>query len=132
MSVKIPVSAIAKLCNPFSADKHPWSKPITKEDVAKAIQENRLVSTPLISEDDDHAGRIAYLVLNEDTDAIQIDVGTPSIGYHGPHWPIIHGNHQLAAAIYAGREMIEGSVSGSVEHACTLFGIDCTESEIAA
>lgn len=46
-----------------------------------------------------HAERIAWLVLYPAEDPIEIDVGVPILGYHIP-WPVLDGNHRLAAAIF--------------------------------
>lgn len=119
MPVKIFVKKLAKHCNPFKALL--WEEgAVSRADVTKALKANRVVSTP---DSTDHAGRIAYLVLNEALDAIVVDVGIPSLGFC-PAWMILDGNHRLAAAIYAKRETILASVSGSVEHAKHLFGAD--------
>ena len=122
MPVLIPVKKIAKHCNPFKG--FPWEEgEVRKADVTKALKENRLVATP---DGTDHAGRIAYLVLNEAFDAIEVDVGIPAIGY-APHWMVQDGNHRLAAAIYAKRESILASVAGQIDYASSLFGVDIAE-----
>lgn len=89
----------------------------------QALAERRLVSHP---DTDDHAGRIAYLIENEAEDAIEIDVGVPAMGCH-VGWLIQDGNHRLAAAIIARRETIKANVTGQLDYANHLFGVDCTE-----
>ena len=124
--VSLLVERIATLYNPFTG--HPWGIEVKLEDVTRAIDDGRLSGT---SKGCDHAGRIAYLVQYVATDPIEIDVGVPEFGCCPVVWPIMDGNHRLAAAIYAGRSHIDASVSGSMRYAKQLFGADCTEDEIA-
>jgi hypothetical protein len=72
----------------------------------------------------DHAARIAFLVKNEACDPIDVDVGCPSLGFQ-IGWMVQDGNHRLAAAIYAGRPYILANVSGQMDYAKRLFGVDC-------
>jgi len=61
-----------------------------------------------------HAARVAYLVVNGwDDDPIDVDFGVPSLGFR-VGWPIINGNHRLAAAIIRGDKSIAAAVSGEV------------------
>lgn len=76
---------------------------------------------------EDHAGRIAYLVRNRASDPISIDVGCPALGYWGPKWMVVDGNHRLAAAIYRGDLTISALVDGQLDWALELFGVDCSE-----
>jgi hypothetical protein len=76
-----------------------------------------------------HIGRIRYLLENGWTDAIDIDVGVPSMGYHGPSWPIIDGNHRLAAAALRGDSHILVDISGQLDHAARLLGV--SEADLA-
>lgn len=83
--------------------------------------ERRLAMTPGT---DDHAARVAFLVENESLDAIEVDVGVPVLNYW-PNWMVQDGNHRLAAAIFAGRELIPATVGGQLDYAKRLFGVDC-------
>jgi len=122
MSIAIAVDILANICNPFVGQ--PWpGHVVTMENVSRALKERYLISEPT---DTDHAARIAYLVENEATDPIEIDVGVPSMGCHVA-WPIEDGNHRFAAAIYAGRSHVNCNVAGSLEYAMELFGVDCSD-----
>ncbi|MBM5458724.1 hypothetical protein H8F21_14240 [Pseudomonas sp. P66] len=94
------------------------------KDVKIALQDDRLAPLP---DGDDHPARIAYLVLNPASDPIQLDIGCPSLGYWGPSWPVVDGNHRLAAAIYRKDDSIPALVDGELEHAFELFQVDCEE-----
>ena len=83
----------------------------------------RLVAKPGT---DDHAGRIAYLVLYPASDAIEVDVGVPCLGYI-PKWMLTDGNHRMAAAIFSGKDWISATVAGQLDYAKRLFGVDCLE-----
>jgi len=117
--VMVPVTRIAKLCNPLISDG-PWETAATAIDVERALKENRLAS----ASGNDHAARIAYFVVHPSDDPIEIDVGVPSVGY-GPLWPVTDGNHRLAAAIYSDRAEIAASISGDVKLIEELFGAEC-------
>lgn len=123
MPVAIPVAALRKHCNPYASD-YPWGVRVRREDVDAALREGRLVDKP---DGEDHAGRIAYLVRNRASDPISIDVGCPALGYWGPKWMVVDGNHRLAAAIYRGDFTISALVDGQLDWALELFGVDCSE-----
>lgn len=118
--VEIQVETLAEHCNPLQAPG-PWDTPVALGDVQEALRTNRLVSTP---DTDDHAGRIAYLVRHKASDPISVDVGCPVLEYWGPDWIVTDGNHRLAAALYRGDTVISAQVTGEVEWACELLGID--------
>lgn len=64
---------------------------------------------------DRHASRIAYLAsVAEPLKPIDIDVGIPSMGCHVA-WPILDGNHRLAAAFVRKQETINVLFSGCIE-----------------
>jgi hypothetical protein len=71
-----------------------------------------------------HANRIAYLMRNGWDDPIDIDVGIPSLGYYP--YILTDGHHRLCAAILTGERFIKAQVSGSVDYAFELFGVDCS------
>jgi hypothetical protein len=70
-----------------------------------------------------HARRIAYLMKNGWEDSIDLDVGIPSLGYYP--YPLIDGHHRLCAAIMLGDTTIKAQVSGALDYAFELFGVDC-------
>ncbi len=123
MSVSIPVASVARHCNPFRGT--PWGERITKADVRRALESGRLEPKQGTG---DHAARIAYLVMNPSDDPIEVDVGVPVLGFY-MGWMVTDGNHRLAAAIYRGDDAIECGVSGQLDYAEKLFGVDCTETE---
>lgn len=117
--VRISLDRLARLCNPLETS--PWATPVSKEDVALALETERLVSTPLPGNEGDHAGRIAYLVLNPASDPIDLDMGVPEMGVE-VDWPVVDGNHRLAAALFRGDAQIDVTWSGSSDHFEFLFG----------
>ncbi|WP_197419459.1 MULTISPECIES: hypothetical protein [Burkholderia] len=119
MHVDLPVHRLARHCNPFRG--HPWEVKVTRGDVTRALKERQLVPVPGTS---DHAGRIAFLVENEASDAIEVDVGVPVLRCY-VRWLVQDGNHRLAAAMIAGRATIKASVAGQLDYAKRLFGVDC-------
>jgi len=123
MPVAIPISAILKFCNPYGSE-YPWDVRVSREDVEAALLEGRLVDKP---DGEDHAGRIAYLVRHRATDPISLDVGCPALGYWGPPWMVVDGNHRLAAAIFRGDLTISALVDGQLDWAFELLGVDCSE-----
>lgn len=124
MAVLIKVDKIAVICNPI--DTNPWwyGSPVTHRRIKNAIEKRRFVDSPGTK---DHAARIAYFVENPPEDAIEIDVGVPSMGFY-PEWIINDGNHRLAAAIFSGQKHILADVSWSIDYAFELFGVDIAES----
>ncbi|AOJ73593.1 hypothetical protein WS83_01950 [Burkholderia sp. MSMB2042] len=67
---------------------------------------------------------MAFLVENEASDAIEVDVGVPVLRCY-VRWLVQDGNHRLAAAMIAGRATIKASVAGQLDYAKRLFGVDC-------
>ena len=124
MSISIPIKKLQKECNPFAKTMSPWgTEAITRSMVRKAIKEGRLQSQ---HGTEDHVERIAYLAVNHVKDPIEIDVGAPIVGYV-PESFIQDGHHRLAAAIINGDSHIEAEVSGQIDFANKLFGVDCME-----
>jgi hypothetical protein len=124
MAINIPLSVLEKW-SPFSVPIWRGMKTaMTHAEVEKCIAEKQFY-THLCSlkTRTQHAMRIAYLVINKASDAIQIDVGVPELSCH-VDWPIQDGHHRLAAAFYRGDETILADVSGSVNYAKEILGID--------
>ena len=42
---------------------------------------------------------------------------------------VLDGNHRLAAAIFAGREVTKADVAGQLDYATELFDVDCDVEE---
>lgn len=101
-------------------------KPITREEVSRALAEGRLRASPIINQDKatrrDHIRRIAFLVQHGWTDAISLDVGVPVLGHH-VDWIVVDGNHRLAAAFYRGDTSILVEVDGQIDYAERLLGV---------
>lgn len=121
---------ILQIANPVECP--PWECGIllAKQDVLQAIAQRDYLATPVPPRDDinpfAHARRIAWLVVNGWEDAIEIDVGVPAFG-NCRAWPVLDGNHRLYAAVIRGDAEIQASVSGSLDFAAELFGVDVEE-----
>ena len=79
-----------------------------------------------------HAQRVAYLVRYGWERPLEIDVGIPSVGF--APYPLQDGHHRLCAAIVRGDTHIRAEVSGALDYAFQLFGVDCSlygEPEVA-
>jgi hypothetical protein len=132
MSVEIPLKQLAQRCDPFV--ESPWgSSKVTRDMVKSAIEAGDLEATPFNPKQADHSGsqkyhtrRIAYLAVNGWSDPISIDVGVPGLGCY-VDWFIDDGNHRVAAALVMGRETISAEVSGDMNYAFDLFGVDVRE-----
>lgn len=71
----------------------------------------------------EHCGRVRFLARQGWLDAIQIDVGVPSLGYSGPEWPVTDGNHRLWASILRGEAFIAVDICGQIDQAAMLLGV---------
>lgn len=124
MPVQIPVTRLSEHCNPFRDNPWDYGSRLTKGKVSDAISNGKLA----VCGTGTHAQRVAFLVVNPADDPIEIDVGVPVLGYN-PDWMVLDGNHRLAAAIYANREFIAATVTGQMDYAMELFGVDYQEFE---
>lgn len=136
MSTAIPVSAIEAFRSPFENDVWRCGL-VSKAMVDQAIAEGSLLdhaawnaigelTHPNLPSQAQHAARIAYLAQQGWTDAISIDVGVPALG-HFVSWPYEDGNHRICAAIIRGDTHIEADVSGDIDHAEEIFGVNVIE-----
>jgi hypothetical protein len=127
VAMLVPLSVLSQHCNPFKSVvwHHDLTRPVTRRQVAARIAENDLKNSG-----QDHAARIANFVVHSWRDAIHIDVGVPSHGFH-PGWFVEDGNHRLAAAIYENHANIWAQISGDWGYAEEL-GFLLPESRIAA
>lgn len=130
--MKLPLSKLEPW-NPF--ENVVWGmdldRPITREEIAEAIEARDFMTAPDWSPDDflpvprrDHVARVAYLVVHGWDDAIEFEV-CPQGG-----WPIYDGNHRLAAAFYRGAAEIEVDVGGFLDYAAEL--LEMPEEELVA
>lgn len=126
--VAYPVSLrrILNLADPVACP--PWECGIllSKADVLAAIGNRDWLAVPLDESEQAnplaHARRIAYLVEHGWSDAIEVDVGTPSMGCF-PGWPVADGNHRVYAAAVRGDAAIMVTVAGDLGYAAQRFGV---------
>lgn len=121
--LKLSVAKLRLFADPFEHNPWDYASKLTIELVTKCLyyKTYKQEAYPLLQFEDgeawtleDHAKRIAYLVVFGWNDAIEVDVGIPDLGY-SPQWPVMDGNHRLAAAIYMDLDVIEAEVSGDCE-----------------
>jgi hypothetical protein len=114
--------ALLAVCNPLKYS--PWrTGTVSVGLIQHCINTKQLRAEPLAdrtTKAKDHAARIAWLVVNGWDDPIEIDVGVPSLGCH-VRWPVLDGNHRLAAAAFKKDKHILANVSGEVEYAAQLL-----------
>ena len=95
MLIYLPITYLQKDCNPFVKCLD-WQYKITKEDVVKAIDHKRFRKRPIKYESvENHASRVAWLVIHKDCNPVELDLGDPS-----RQWFVSDGNHRIAAAFY--------------------------------
>jgi hypothetical protein len=131
LPVSIAVENLRKLCDPY--EEQPWRSggSLTRELVAECIQAGNLSNVvtqegslpPKNLTIEQHAARVAWFVVHGWSDDIHVDVGVPSLGCV-VSWPVVDGNHRLAAAIYRDDEHISADVSGQVSYAFDLLGVN--------
>ena len=116
----LPLSQITQFCNPFeSVVWRGLQTPILLSEIDDAIESNayqdanKPYSKMFISRKE-HIKRIAYLVINKQTDPIEIETEA--------NWLVNDGNHRLAAAIYRNDETINVAFYGVLEKIEYLFG----------
>lgn len=138
--VWIPVESITQYCNPYEGE--PWTgnnHTFTKQEVWQRVESNLVEKTPYSKhvekyrsegwkdwDLETHMRRVAYLLKNgwrANTNPIQLDIGV--LGYTDPDWWFVEdGNHRLAAAIARGDVKIKCEISGDIEYAEFLFGME--------
>lgn len=124
----VSVSRLSELCNPFA--NPPWEDiaGLTVEGVLQAIKDG-LGKTQAYSADthanqwtvDDHIARIAHLATVGWEDPINVDVGVPFMNCW-VDWPLLDGNHRMAAAMVRGDAHILASVAGCCQHMREVLG----------
>lgn len=123
MTVSVPIRRILALCDVVATP--PWDDVdgLTPDLVRSCVRAGRLISDPVDAGPataEQHAARIAWLVLNPAPDPIEIDVGG---GAFRPRWIVSDGNHRLYAACIRGDSHIPASISGSYELSWALLGV---------
>lgn len=129
MPVLLPTVKVLELCNPLRMS--PWvAGRVTKTLVRECLKNRWLCPSPVghNASADMHAGRIAFLVKNGWSDSIEIDVGIPSMRCY-VDWPVLDGNHRLAAAYLRGDDQISAMIGGDLDYALELFGVKCEEEQ---
>jgi hypothetical protein len=124
MGTKVPVRQVLRLCDPRAT--LPWPCPAPSEGTLQRLLATvSEVDVPVAGDGtaEAHVGRGLYLARRGWGDPIELDVGVPCLGYAGPRWPLMDGNHRLWAAILRGDEAIEVDVAGQVDHAAKLLGV---------
>ena len=125
MGIRLPLAAVLDLCNPMLT--WPWRcdapSGVALDDLfVLAPEVDRPVSTDAPAHE--HIGRVKYLARCGWNDAITLDVGVPCLGYWGPTWPVVDGNHRLWAAILRDDAAIDADIDGQLSHAAELLGVD--------
>ncbi len=127
MPVLLPTAKVLELCHPLRTS--PWDAGLVTKKLVRECAQNRWLCPSPVGHDATakmHAGRIAFLVENGWQDFIEIDVGVPSMRCY-VDWPVLDGNHRLAAASLRGDPKILASVGGDLDYALELFGVECQE-----
>ncbi len=118
----VSVSRLSEICNPFV--EPPWKdvEALTVQCVLQAMQDE--IRQPDSYSDgglskswtvDNHIARIAHLAASGWSDPIEVDVGVPFLNCW-VDWPVIDGNHRLAAAMVRGDKYILSSIAGSCDY----------------
>ena len=134
---RVPLQRVLDICDPrknWPWDCRPPSADVLHHLLCHAEEVARPVEGDATTEQ--HIGRIRYLAKHGWCDPIEIDMGAPCLGYPGPEWPVMDGNHRLWAATLRGDFFIEADIAGQVDHAAQLLGvpeceITCDRSEHA-
>ena len=120
-AINLSVAKLRERCDPFVGCCWPGlDRPITVTEVSEAISNDNLAPPAdyAFGKDSDnrakHAARVAWFVVHGWDKPLGVDVGVPSMGCC-PAWPVVDGNHRLAAAIYQNDSTIHADVSGSVD-----------------
>ena len=134
VAVELSVETLRSTVDPFKSD--PWDcGGITIEEVQAAIAENRFClkyHSPVKWTGEggltrqEHIERVAFLAVHPSSHPIEIDVGVPALGSYCDY-PLQDGHHRLAASIIRGDQLILANVSGQLDYAAELFGVDCAE-----
>lgn len=124
----VSVERLRKHLDPFSNPPWEGAASLSIDGIKAAIADGFFLATPYSEWKytaawtvEQHIARIAYLCVHGWTDAIEIDVGIPSMGCH-VDWMITDGNHRFAAAIVREDEYILSSLAGCCATMRKLFG----------
>lgn len=125
----IPVDKLLAGIGDCPFEKHGITKEMVQESLrtgsyGMASESYSHARLPIERSPEWHAQRVAYLVRYGWEHPIEIDVGIPSVGFYP--YPLQDGHHRLCAAIIRGDTHIRAEVSGALEHAFEIFGVDCS------
>ena len=132
--VLLPLIKLAEFVNPFTISPWEFKRPIHKDEVTSAIENKDFYFKHTEIGDchrmtrKQHIFRIAYLTVNVSNVPVEIDVGVPELGF----WPtdiMLDGHHRVAAALMRGDTTIAANVSGSLDYAKQIFGVDCSNND---
>lgn len=124
-SSAVPLRRLLQIANPF--EDCPWGTDgVTEQAVRLAVADGRLTDVPFCPDTArwdvlQHVERIAHFVVRGWSEPISLDIGVPGMG---PAWPVTDGNHRLCAAVVLGADAISALVSGDVDLAKELLGVD--------
>lgn len=124
-AIAVPLERVLALADPRQS--WPWDCPEPDAaEVARLLSCVQKQAEPVAGNASarEHLGRVRYLAEHGGEDAITIDVGVPSLGYEGPDWPVVDGNHRLWAAALREDAAIAVDVIGEEAHAAELLGIN--------
>lgn len=123
---EVPVSRLIALCNPVEAPPWPDSKDLCSKRIMRLTELGEIPYTlhsGIVDSSwaiEQHEKRIAFFVRSGWSDPIFIDVGIPELGLN-IEWPVMDGNHRLAAAILRNDITILAEISGSIDLINQLF-----------
>jgi hypothetical protein len=127
MPIQISVESIQRYCDPFTNTVWGLRRPVTRDDIAKAINKGNFVTNHKYANSfSNHVKRIAYFVVHGWNDAINLDVGVPALGCV-MSWMIVDGNHRFAAAIFRGDKNIMATVDGDLNWGKAILGVNVEE-----
>lgn len=134
---RVLTSVLKRHCNPFEGCWPELESPLSFADVQHALDEGRAQlhaesldtgwgepTDEAIVQRNRHAEKVAWFVLNEFNQPIEIDVGAPALGCY-VDWIVTDGNHRLAAAIFVletrGEDRpLPANIGGQLSHAKKL------------
>ena len=124
MTAMVHLQRVLDLCDPRAA--WPWAccRPdaqLERELFSSAPEVDLPIES--VATAAEHIGRIRYLARVGWFDPIELDLGVPCLGYPGPSWAIVDGNHRVWAAAIRGDQFIGVDVAGQVDHAAALLGV---------
>lgn len=128
MGTKVSLQSVLDICDPRRI--WPWSCAAPDAETLRYLLKHATeVAEPVHGGGtaELHIGRVLYLARCGWDDPIELDVGVPCLGYPGPVWPLLDGNHRVWAASLRGDSFIDVDVTGQVDHAAKLLNVSEAE-----